>query len=108
VYPLVIDGVEALLSGEARLFRELCANRDATPLSLIMSGPDPATFPDALEVDIREHAGTMITFEADATEGIQRSLLSQDTATLERALERPRLARSATRTRVGGLPHVWL
>jgi len=42
---------------------------------------------ESVRVDIREHVGTMITFEADATEGIQRSLLSQDTTTLERALE---------------------
>jgi len=87
VYPLVVDGVGKLCAGDATLFREMLSNRAETSLALVGSGPEMNALPEELALDINDHVGTKIPFEENATEGIQRSLLSQDTATMERALE---------------------
>lgn len=86
VYPLVVDGMGELCAGDGSLFRELLSNQAETPLALIGSGPETNALPEELALEINDHAGIMITFEEHATEGIQRSLVSQDTATMERAL----------------------
>lgn len=87
MYPLVVDGISELLSGDGSLFRELLSNPSASPLALVASGPAPTELPDVVANDIRGYARTTITFEANATEALERSLMAHGTAPLERALE---------------------
>ncbi|WP_336135369.1 hypothetical protein [Natronomonas amylolytica] len=60
LFPLVLEGLGDIATGEGDLYRQLLAKRADEPLAPVYSGPTTTALPDPLRYAIGDHVGTRL------------------------------------------------
>lgn len=86
-YPLVLDGIPDLMSGDGHRLRELLEHGGETPLALVMRGPPPEQHPKWVQGLLARHVDTEVVCAEQDTAAATWSPLRGDHSAVEQYLE---------------------